>query len=179
MEKAAAARAEQEEALAEVLHNSATVRAAEQIEAAVRVEESKKRAQLVAAWDVQKDKRVRDTWDLEDPAFLRRQPLPRNPLPCYETHDMGHTSGVQTLAAELKEDPERKRAAQAAMRAGLDRGQREKELKRLSEQEEARATAWAQSTMAYAVKDIDDVVEGERRVQAVLVAKDNAMLVSF
>jgi hypothetical protein len=141
------------------------------------VGERSMRAELAAAWREQRaQKDLTTTWDLERPDRLKLEAPPRNPAPAWVTGELGHTSSMQTLACELKEDPAIRARGHATVRAGIAVSKAEKALAATAAREDAAVAAAAQAAMRRAIAGMEDAIAGNVRAMADTYARENKAL---
>jgi len=158
----------------------AAVEASEKMEQFERAEKKERTSQVSRDWSKQvNDRSLRAEFALSDRGALKKEPLPRDVRPVWESGDKGILHNAQTLAGEFRMDPRLAAAKKLEQRSVLGQQITEKFTVKLAAEQEKAALAWASSALSSTIESFEVGAAAQKLARSAANAADNALLVTM
>jgi hypothetical protein len=158
----------------------AAVEASERMEQFERAEKKERTSQFAQEWAKQvNDRSLRAEFALSDRGALKKETLPRDVRPVWESGDKGILHNAQTLAGEFRMDPRLAAAKKLEQRAVLGQQITEKFTVKLAAEQEKAALAWASTALSNTIESFEVGAAAQKLARSAANAADNALLVQM
>ena len=145
-----------------------------------RAEKKERTAQVALDWAKQVNERsLRTEFALSDKDGLKKEVLPRDIRPVWESNDKGILHNFQTLAGEFRMDPKLAASKKIEQRAVLGQQITEKFTAKLANEQEKAALAWASTALSNTIESFEVGAVAQRLARNAANATDNALLVAI